>query len=443
MKKAFDHVDHRAAFRAMKLQGVSLFSMALIAAIWSGSCKKARLGTVTSNKVQMSRGLPQGAPESPVIFTMIMELVLRDLIKSWISRKLAWRLDEFTLAAICNADDVVLIAVSVSAAETMVSEVIEKLKEVGLRTENTLDEFSEDDGQKNHGGRIGCGVGGSLGVCGIDGVSGRECKTCDRTQNSSSQQMSCKVETCVEFLMAPQIVAVEHRKDYDVAGFPLELECLDDGQGTERQNCELERENGGECCWSEKTVRNGAGTVVETMAQDWSSLDREMQYECVGGHQRSYAQLGWPCGKDGLQRNLREGSEMSRPSMVEMETAPLERSGERQVVWPTPTAVHNLQVGGHGCWGGLQICWKRGWSVENCPGQYGLVVFCSKPWKLEAIFEMWKEPCIDGPGCLGLIHEICDERADGLTHKICEERADELTLKIDGERVERLTQKKS
>ena len=30
-----------------------------------------------------------------------------------------------------------------------------------------------------------------------------------------------------------------------------------------------------------------------------------------------------------------------------------------------------------------------------------MVAFCSKPWKLEAIFEMWKEPCIDGLGCLG------------------------------------------
>ena len=160
VKKAFDHVDHRAAFKAMILQGVSLFSMALIAAIWSGSCMKACLGTVTSNKVQMSRGLPQGAPESPVIFTMIMKLVLRDLIKSWISRKLAWRLDDFALAAICYADDVVLIVVSVSAAETMVSEVIKKLKEVGLT--NTLDEFPEDDGQKQHGGRIGCGVRGSF-----------------------------------------------------------------------------------------------------------------------------------------------------------------------------------------------------------------------------------------------------------------------------------------
>ena len=103
-----------------------------------------RLGTVSSNKVQMSRGLPPGAPESPVIFTMIMELVLRDLIKSWITRKLAWRRDDFVLAAICYADDVVLIAVSMSAAEIMVKEVIEKLKEVGMTV----------GAQKNNTGRV-------------------------------------------------------------------------------------------------------------------------------------------------------------------------------------------------------------------------------------------------------------------------------------------------
>ena len=132
VKKAFDHVDHRVAFRAMKLQGVSLFSMELITSIWNGSCMKARLGTVSSNKVRMSRGLPQGAPESPVIFTVIMELVLRDLIRICKTRKLAWRLDDFVLAAICYADDVVLVAVPMSAAEVMVAEVIAKLKDVSL-----------------------------------------------------------------------------------------------------------------------------------------------------------------------------------------------------------------------------------------------------------------------------------------------------------------------
>ena len=60
---------------------------------------------------------------------MIMELVLRDFIKSWITRKLAWRLDDFALAVSCYADDVVLVAVTMSAAEIMVTEVIAKLKE--------------------------------------------------------------------------------------------------------------------------------------------------------------------------------------------------------------------------------------------------------------------------------------------------------------------------
>ena len=132
LKKAFDHVDHRAAFKAMKLQGVSLFSMALIAAIWNGSCMKARLGTAFSSKVRTSRGLPQEAPKSLVIFTMIMELILRDLIKIMITLKLAWRMDDFVLAVNCYADDVVCVAASVAAAEVMVAEVIAKLKEVGL-----------------------------------------------------------------------------------------------------------------------------------------------------------------------------------------------------------------------------------------------------------------------------------------------------------------------
>ena len=82
------------------------------------------------------------------------------------------------------------------------------------------------------------------------------------------------------------------------------------------------------------------------------------------------------------------------------------------MVWSTPTTVQYLQVGGHGCWGGLQICWERGWSVENCPRQHGLVAFCSKPWMVEAIFEMWKEPCKNGPGCLR------DPSASGMTGTI-------------------------
>ena len=77
--------------------------------------------------------------------------------------------------------------------------------------------------------------------------------------------------------MAPQNVAVEHHKDYDVTGPPLELECLDDRS----RHRETKIASWSECCWSEKAARKGAGPVVETLAQDWSSMDREMQKECA------------------------------------------------------------------------------------------------------------------------------------------------------------------
>ena len=169
----------------------------------------------------------------------------------------------------------------------------------------------------------------------------------------------------------------------------------------QRDNCGLECEGGGERHRREEAIMDGIEAVVETMAQNWPSLDRKGQYERADGHQRTYSQLGWSFCQDGPHRNLCEGLEMPRSSMVEMETAPLERSGERQMVWPTPTAVQNLQVGGHGCRKGVQIHWICRRSVGICPRKHGLVASCSKPSKLETVFEMWKEPCIDGPGCLG------------------------------------------
>ena len=57
-------------------------------------------------------------------------------------------------------------------------------------------------------------------------------------------------------------VAPEHCKNPNVAGFSLELERVDDGQGTKRQTCERECENGGERYWNEEVTMDGNGTVV-------------------------------------------------------------------------------------------------------------------------------------------------------------------------------------
>ena len=55
----------------------------------------------------------------------------------------------------------------------------------------------------------------------------------------------------------------------------LEFECLDDGQDSKRQDCKLECEGGGERHRREKAAMDGTGPVVETLAQNWTSLDRE------------------------------------------------------------------------------------------------------------------------------------------------------------------------
>ena len=87
----------------------------------------ARLGSVSSDLVSVKRGMPQGAPESPDIFTLVMDMVFRRLELTWRARDLRWKFDDFSPAVICYADDVVPVAKTMYAAETMVSETIQEL----------------------------------------------------------------------------------------------------------------------------------------------------------------------------------------------------------------------------------------------------------------------------------------------------------------------------
>ena len=126
----------------------------------------------------------QSAPESPVIFTMNVELVLRDPVKELDTWKLAWRLDDCVLASICYAHDVVLAAASVAAAEVMVAGVIE-MKEVGLT--DSEEEIHWRSYPKMVDARLDCVVGRGAGLCGIEGVFGWRCASRDCAQIRSSE----------------------------------------------------------------------------------------------------------------------------------------------------------------------------------------------------------------------------------------------------------------
>ena len=216
--------------------------------------------------------------------------------------------------------------------------------------------------------------------------------------------------------MAPKNAAPEQCKNPNVAGFSLEFERVDDGQGAKRQNCELECENGGE-----EATADGNEPVVETMAQDRSPLDREVQHERSGCHQRTSTQLSRTCCQNGPLRDLCEGLEVSRTAVVEMATAPLERSGEGQMVWSAPKTTQNLQVGGHGVDRGLQVYWKRRWFCGISSNVHGLTATCPRSWALETICKNVERvlSCCSQCGCTMEIHQMprgprCARHAGGI-----------------------------
>ena len=132
LSKAFDRVTHTAVIRALKLQGCSLQCLAVICAILSQSVMSVSLGHVTAPGVHMNRGLPQGAPESPLLFVLVTELVLRPLLRRWKARGSGWSLDDFWCSAVCYADDILLASYSKSDLEQMAQEVVDAFAAVGL-----------------------------------------------------------------------------------------------------------------------------------------------------------------------------------------------------------------------------------------------------------------------------------------------------------------------
>ena len=174
------------------------------------------------------------------------------------------------LAAIC-ADDVVLAAASVAAAEVMVAEMITKLKGVGLTVwcrESTMDEPPENDGRMHWGGvgRL-CWVKRCWSFAGSKvGLDGNV-RHAIADGSAQAGKRWAKWRTVFSSSWLPEEAALEHFEIDNVAGFSLESERVDDGASPKRQNFKLECECGGERDRSEEATVDGNGSVVESLAQ--------------------------------------------------------------------------------------------------------------------------------------------------------------------------------
>ena len=132
VRKAFDHVCHAAALRAMEEMGVGAHSRALMAKAWSLSRVRARLAAKTSEPVSLERGLPQGAPESPIILAMILECVVRRCEEKWAAKGWGFWLDGTRWVSASYADDIFLISARMRDLEATIRDITTELEAVGL-----------------------------------------------------------------------------------------------------------------------------------------------------------------------------------------------------------------------------------------------------------------------------------------------------------------------
>ena len=105
-----------------------------------------------------------------------------------------------------------------------------------------------------------------------------------------------------EFFMASNIDAPEHRKNYNVAGFFSGVRVSGRRSRHKETKSRAECENGGKRDWREEATMDGNAPVVETLAQDGSQMDREMQLERLVCHQRTSTQLGGSCGQKSARK---------------------------------------------------------------------------------------------------------------------------------------------
>ena len=121
--EGFDKVYHSAILAALDKIHAGSQLKAFVANMLKQSSVCLNLGNVRTEKVRLDRGSPQGAPESPFLFILVTEMALASLHDSSAERGLGYLVDGLWLPEVAYANDVVLLAMSIAALQTILLEV--------------------------------------------------------------------------------------------------------------------------------------------------------------------------------------------------------------------------------------------------------------------------------------------------------------------------------
>lgn len=125
--KAFDSIYHKYIWESLELQGISPVYIKVLKNIYSNSKAKVQLEKL-GEEFPVNRGVRQGDPLSPKLFSAVLEEIFRNL--NW--EQLGLNIYGTRLNHLRFADDIVLLEENPENLQTMICELAHQSKKVGL-----------------------------------------------------------------------------------------------------------------------------------------------------------------------------------------------------------------------------------------------------------------------------------------------------------------------
>ncbi|MFH4984690.1 hypothetical protein AB6A40_011399, partial [Gnathostoma spinigerum] len=139
-EKAFNSVETNAVLIASKQQGIENNYIKLLSELSNGCSTEITLFH-SPLRIPVQKGVRQGDPISPKLFTTCLEMVFRNI--SWSGGA---NIDGEWITQLRFADDIVLVSRDTTEAEKMLHELDQQGKKVGLKVNVAKTKFMQSDG---------------------------------------------------------------------------------------------------------------------------------------------------------------------------------------------------------------------------------------------------------------------------------------------------------